>query len=581
LNAVVFDENALKPPSVRPAPIYFQSGANRLFGWLHVSTGDSCAGLGLVICKPFGFEAMSAHLTMRVQAEMAAALGIPTLRFDYAGTGDSEDLAPAADQLDAWVQDVIAAVQELQRRTGVQRICLLGIRLGAMLAAIAASRCPQVSSLVAIAPVISGKRYLKEIRMFELAAAQTQSAYVSVRPQTPSREAELAGPGHMEVNGFFLNAATMAALQEIDLLTLPKLSVTAALLVDRQDLAGATAWRDSLTASGINTRYCVLPGFVEMIMRPPNLAIIPQSMIAAVQDWLAQNTGTPSAAEKLAMRCKSNVPASLPVLHLRDEYAALTELPVMLRSDPGLFGIVTAPPAAELRRRGVILLNSGGDHHIGPRRMYVSLARDWAKHGYVVLRMDLSGLGDSAAQPDRPLNELFPIGAIDDIRVAVQYLRNELGVRDVTLTGICSGASHAVRAGIEGVLVERVLAINPLIFFWEGGSVDLDEVQPWEVIHKPSAYMGRIFSVHAWKRLLFGDVSLWRVIQIYMHRPAMAMQAWLRKGARKLNIPLKDDLGRELKQLKERGVRVAFMFSRGDAGMPLLQLQSGLSIEEL
>jgi alpha/beta superfamily hydrolase len=359
------------------------------------------------------------------------------------------------------------------------------------------------------------------------------------------------------------------------------MSVTAALLIDRQDLPGAAGWRDSLTASGINTRYCVLPGYVEMLMRPPNLAVIPQAMLAAVQDWLAQNAGAPNAAEKLALRFRPAAPDSLPAMKLHDEAASLTEIPVMMRSDPALFGIVTTPAAGELRRRGVILLNSGGDHHIGPRRMYVTLAREWAKHGYVVLRMDLSGLGDSAAQPDRPLNELFPIGAIDDIRVAVEYLRSRHGVRDVTLTGICSGASHAVRAGMEGVMVERVLAINPLIFFWEGGSVNLDEVQPWEVVHKPAAYLGRIFSARAWRRLLFGDVSIWRVMQIYLNRPLMALQSGIRNLARRLHIRFKNDLGSELKHLRERGVRVAFVFSKGDAGMPLLQLQSGLSAKEL
>jgi predicted alpha/beta hydrolase len=55
----------------------------------------------LVICKPFGFEAMSAHLSVRAFAEAAAEIGIPALRFDYGGTGDSEDLAPGADQLKA------------------------------------------------------------------------------------------------------------------------------------------------------------------------------------------------------------------------------------------------------------------------------------------------------------------------------------------------------------------------------------------------------------------------------------------------------------------------------------------------
>jgi predicted alpha/beta hydrolase len=75
--------------------------------------------MGIVICKPFGFEAMSGHVSMRAFAEASAELGFPTLSFDYGGTGDSEDLAPGANQLEAWQEDVISAVEELRRCTGV------------------------------------------------------------------------------------------------------------------------------------------------------------------------------------------------------------------------------------------------------------------------------------------------------------------------------------------------------------------------------------------------------------------------------------------------------------------------------
>ncbi len=516
---------------------------------------------------------MSAHLSMRAFAEAAAEVGMPTLRFDYGGTGDSEDLGPEADQVAAWTQDIEAAVQELQARTGVERVVLLGIRLGALLAAATVARLPQVSALVAVTPVVSGRRYLKEIRTFELASAQTQSALGPVNSQVQSEEAQLAGPGHMEVNGFFLNARTISVLQQLEAVELQLPSVTDALFIDRDDLPGAVAWSEKLSAAGIRTQHTALPGFVGMIMRAPNLTTVPQEMVAAAKEWLAQLSGPRSIAVR-------NDPVTAQVMRLGSAADGIDEQPILLRNDPLLFGISTHPSKNEVRRRGVILINSGGDPHVGPRRLYVLLARRWARRGYVVMRMDISGLGDSAAQPGEPRNELFPAAAVGDIRVAVDYMVERFALHDVTLVGMCSGASHAVRAGMEGVRVDRVLAINPLVFFWEHG-LDVNDVQPWEVVHKPAAYMGQVFSWKAWHRLLFGDVSVWRVMRIYLNRPIMAIQAVFRKFARALHLSLKNDLSKELKDLKGRGVRVVFVFSKGDAGMRLLEIESGLSAAQL
>ena len=52
----------------QPQPVYFPSGDRTLFGWLHPGHGKSCAPVGVVICKPFGFEAMCAHLSTRAFA---------------------------------------------------------------------------------------------------------------------------------------------------------------------------------------------------------------------------------------------------------------------------------------------------------------------------------------------------------------------------------------------------------------------------------------------------------------------------------------------------------------------------------
>src|SRR5580692_3390516 len=100
-------------------PLYFGSGTYSLFGWLHQSAPEVHTSLGLVICNPFGYESLCAHRSIRIFAEAAAASGVPTLRFDYTGTGDSEDLRPSDNELEQWVQDVVAAADELRQRTGV------------------------------------------------------------------------------------------------------------------------------------------------------------------------------------------------------------------------------------------------------------------------------------------------------------------------------------------------------------------------------------------------------------------------------------------------------------------------------
>src|SRR5438045_1954876 len=67
-----------------------------------------------------------------------------------------------------------------------------------------------------------------------------------------------------------------------------------------------------------------------------------------------------------------------------------------------LVGIVTEPTTQHphLARQAVILLNPGIVHRVGPGRIYVKIARALAKMGFVILRFDLSGIGDSAVRHD-------------------------------------------------------------------------------------------------------------------------------------------------------------------------------------
>jgi pimeloyl-ACP methyl ester carboxylesterase len=550
-------------------PLYFPSGNHPLFAWLHWPADARELDMGLVICKPFGYEATCAHRSMRVFAATAAALGIPVLRFDYLGTGDSADGDPASEQIGTWLQDIAAAVSELRRRTGVKRVCLLGLRLGALLATAAAQRAALADALILIAPVLDGRRYLRELRTMALAGAGAANASVG--------DKQAARAGSLEVSGYLLSAATIATLSQTAVSSAAAAPARDILIVDRDDLPTASAWGETLLQLGARIHYVVLPGFVKMMMTPPQYAQVPTAMVEAVRDWLLQFAGS-AAAER--QRRAAPPPAALTPAHASGRPTiALRERPVSIGLERMLFGIVTEPPTEERRGRAVILLNSGADYHIGAGRMYVSMARRWAMRGYLVLRMDLAGLGDSATRPGRPDDEVFPPAVIDDVREAIDFLRSEYAVREVTLGGLCSAAYHTLRAAVAGLPLDRILMVNPQNFSWQERMAN-DDLQLVDVI-KERGYGNRALSLANWKRLLTGRVDVRTVLRIHGVRARFAIESALRDAARRLHIRLPRDLGAELQEIVARGVRVVFVFARGEPGIELLKIQGGSAVKRL
>jgi len=553
--------------------LYFNSGERAIFGWLHAPQVAARPRIGLLICKPFGYEAICSHRSIRSFAEEAASIGIPSLRFDYLGTGDSSDIDADEDQLEVWTQDVEVAAKELRRLTGVVNVCVLGVRLGALLAMRAALRSNLVQSLILIAPIISGRRYLAELRTTRLAASLMLTADHGRRdPKDDS----------MEVSGFTVSPATIEALKQTDLTELDVAPAPAILILDNSSFPIANEWSRRLAALGGRVDYQPLPGLVEMTMTAPQFATVPTQMIDATRRWLKQMDDT---VEGQTSMVSGGVTGSMPAFlalpgKSQGPDAGPREHPLFLSPDNVLFGILTEPSKSEKRRRGVILLNAGADYHIGASRMYVGLARSWAASGYFVLRMDLAGLGDSGTRPGRQANNVFPPDAVEDIRVAIEFLVTRYGIRHLTLAGLCSGAYHALRAAVAALPVNLILLINPQNFFWKEG-MTVNDLQEAELLRGPRLYRLQMRSLSAWKKLITGKVDVRYVLNIYLHRVFMHAETAVRNVARYLRIPLPRDLGRELEQVGARGVNVVFAFARGEPGLDLLKIQGGNGLKRL
>jgi alpha-beta hydrolase superfamily lysophospholipase len=564
--------------------LYFDSGDHRLFAWLHQSDRKAQPTLGLLICKPFGHEAIYSHAGMRAFADAAAAIGVPAMRFDYSGTGDSADMDAQTDQLDVWSRDIVAAVEELQRRTGVERVCLLGIRLGGLLALQTARRCQAVSALILVSPVIRGKKYLRELRTTSLASILGVTEPTAAPGGADGASTSASSDGELEVAGFSLSAASRAALSQADFTT-TQAPVPDMLIIDGNSLPTTRRWAEVLCASEARTTYLSLPGLIEMIMTPPHLGSVPQEMIGAARDWLARYLASlqPQLAGGAGARLRETEVASSASLSIPNPdlslQATVTEKPVFFGPEALLFGIITEPSQGEKRRGAVILLNAGGSYHVGASRMYVPLARRWARRGYVVLRMDYSGLGDSGVRPGQRWDDIFPADAIAEIRAGIKLLENQYGVRDVSLAGLCAGAYHALHAAIAALPVSRVLMVNP-IYYWNDERA-LEDVQKAELIRDTGAYGNRTLSFSTWKRLLQGQVNVRFVFRTYSHRLYTVFGVVMRDLARRMRIHLSRDLGWELEEVAARGVRLIFVFAPGEPGLDLLNLQAGASLRRL
>jgi pimeloyl-ACP methyl ester carboxylesterase len=384
--------------------------------------------------------------------------------------------------------------------------------------------------------------------------------------------------GSMEVGGFTLSAATLSALGQIDLQSGPPPRSASVLIIDGNSMPVARAWAGQLAEAGVTTQYESLPGLIQMLMTAPQLTSVPQEMISATCEWLRK-----FRAEK-AVPIWSDRPSrnrsSLPLPAGASSLEPGSERAIWFGTDTALFGILTEPRPSEKRRRAVIMLNAGADFHIGASGIYVGLARHWAARGYVVLRMDFAGIGDSSTRPGRPDQEVFPPSAVQDMRDAIDWLRNQLGIRDFTLCGICSGAYHALRGAVEGLPVQRLLMVNPQNYFWKEG-MSITGMQVSELVGNVAVYGQRMFAASSWKRLLTGQIDVGYIAKVYLRRALLNLESLGREIARRLRIRLPSDLGWELEQIAQRGVYVVFVFARGEPGVDLLKIQGGSSVARL
>jgi pimeloyl-ACP methyl ester carboxylesterase len=153
-----------------------------------------------------------------------------------------------------------------------------------------------------------------------------------------------------------------------------------------------------------------------------------------------------------------------------------------------------APSPAD--RPAIVILNAGIIHRVGPNRMFVALSRTLAAAGHVVVRFDLSGIGDSEPRADG----LAPLdAALADIREVLDSLEATRQIKRVILIGLCSGADQAVIYGGGDPRVVGVVLIDPSV--------------PRTFRYYVHHYGGRLFRLSSWLNFTSGRHPIWRQLK--------------------------------------------------------------------
>ena len=205
-------------------PFFFTRERTRLFGLLHGPLGDP-KSTGFVLSHPFAEEKLWSHRVFVSLARALAARGHPVLRFDFTGAGDS-DGGTADTSLSTHTDDLIAAIDALTaRRPGLARVGLIGLRLGASLAARvtemaadgAAPGVLRTAPLVLVDPVLDGAGYLQEVLRGNLSAQlATHGKVIETREVMIER---IRGGGVVNVDGYEIGRSLLASVGVPDLLS--------------------------------------------------------------------------------------------------------------------------------------------------------------------------------------------------------------------------------------------------------------------------------------------------------------------------------------------------------------------------
>lgn len=212
-----------------------------------------------------------------------------------------------------------------------------------------------------------------------------------------------------------------------------------------------------------------------------------------------------------------------------------------------LSGVLTEPLPGHERAGApaVVLINSGILHKVGSCRLYVRLARALADAGFVCLRFDLSGLGDSEVRRDALS---FEQSSVLETKDAMDYLQRIKGSTSFLLAGLCSGADVAHMTSLEDTRVSGMASIDARthmtpMFWWHH-------------------YAPKALKWSAWRNWVGTRLARLRHVAtdnagLPPDEASFELPTYIRE------VPPREELARDLRHIVGRGIRTLYIFTDG------------------
>ncbi|WP_277370282.1 serine aminopeptidase domain-containing protein [Rhodococcus rhodochrous] len=416
---------------------WFGDAESPLLGHVHLPADGRARG-AVVLCPPLGKEHLDTYRGIKALAEQLAERGLAALRFDYEGTGDSAGEQDSPDAVAAWQRSVVTAVETV-RASGAEHITVMGLRAGALIAATALPECGPVDAVVLWDPIVSGRVLLREQRALYNVTQGTDD------PDDP-RVSIIGGvldPEAAEVlRALKIDARSLTGARTL-LATRPAARETAAVSTLATALAG-----DELPLDGH-----------ESFTTPSTLhPVIPAEQLARIADWITAGAPTVAREVHFPIRERAVVATTEGGHPIRESIEYLGPHRMFALRTHGIGGEDAGGRGSSSPT--VLFFGTAYEHRLGPSRLWVELAREFAAHGISSVRFDRIGVGDTGTAHRATPTPLYSDTSDRDANDAVAALG--VDPADLAVTGLCSGAWYASWVGIRGqariaVLVNMIL----------------------------------------------------------------------------------------------------------------------------